>query len=135
MTITPPVDSDVLYEYRAYINDKYQGVYDGDTIYVDVDFGMFARRVRQPIRLLDVDAPEVRGEERLDGVRVRTWLRDQLTPGEEVRIRTYKDKQSFTRWLAHVWRKDSEGNWVHVNQEINDWMRENNLIPGEDDAE
>ena len=127
MTIKPPLPEEDLYEYNAYIAKKYDGVYDGDTIYINVDMGMHIGNNVQGIRLKDVWAPEIRGEEREDGLIVEAWVQTRLNPGDQVRIRTYKDKQSFTRWVADVWRKDDDGNWIHLNEEINNWMKEHDL--------
>ena len=46
-----------MYEYRA----KVRGVYDADTITVDIDLGFGIIYTGQKLRLLGIDAPEVRG--------------------------------------------------------------------------
>jgi micrococcal nuclease len=130
-SIKPPLPDEDLFEYRAWMSKKYDGVYDGDTIYVEIDFGMYSGRRQQAIRLIDVHTPEIRGAERQEGLKVEKWLQSKLLPGEEVRIRTQKDKQSFTRWLGYVWRKDKDGNWILINQEIIAWMIDNGMDPNE----
>lgn len=127
-SIKKPLPDEDLFEYRAWMSKKYDGVYDGDTIYVEVDLGMRIGKREQAIRLIDVDTPEIRGKERQEGLKVEKWLQSNLLPGEEVRIRTKKDKQSFTRWLAYVWRKEDD-EWILVNQEILGWMIENDTGP------
>jgi len=79
------------------INDKSDGlidvwmfpvkscrVYDGDTlmnIVCDLGFGV---TINITGRLYGIDAPEVRGEERPDGMKTRDWLREQLDIAETV---------------------------------------------------
>ena len=89
----------VRYEYSA----KCTGVYDGDTITVDVDLGFGIFLKHQRMRLLGVDTPELRGPERADGLKARDFVRD-LVLEKEVMIRTVKDgKGKYGRWLVEVW--------------------------------
>ena len=47
-----------MYEYRAFVRK----VYDGDTITVDIDLGFDVVLKAQKIRLVRINAPEVRGK-------------------------------------------------------------------------
>ena len=49
------------YLYKATVTE----VYDGDTITVDIDLGLNVWLKDQTLRLLGIDTPELRGEERL----------------------------------------------------------------------
>lgn len=49
------------YLYRAEV----VSVVDGDTIDVDIDLGFYIWIKKQRIRLLDIDAPEMRGESKV----------------------------------------------------------------------
>lgn len=88
------------YRYRAIV----RRVVDGDTIDCDVDLGFRAWRMGERFRLLGVDAPEVRGPERPDGLRAADWLRERLPDGAEIVVETQPDPDAFGRWLARVLR-------------------------------
>jgi micrococcal nuclease len=116
------LSEETLYEYKAVVASKYDGVYDGDTIYLDIDLGMFTWKNAQPIRLLDVSAPEVRGEEKEQGFVVRDHVKTLIKPGDEVRVRTIRDKRSFNRWIGIVWFKSDDGAWRSINDVINTFL-------------
>ena len=83
-----------MYEYRAFVRK----VYDGDTITVDFDLGFDILLKNQKIRLARINTPEVRGEERPEGLRSRDVLREKIS------IKTKKDKKGkYGRWLGEVW--------------------------------
>lgn len=80
-------------------------VYDGDTLWVDIDLGfMISQRIR--LRLLGIDAPELRGQERAAGILSRNFLRSILK-GEDFFVKTEKDKTGkYGRYLATVFLSD-----------------------------
>lgn len=92
-----------MYEYMA----KVISVYDGDTIRADIDLGFGVKLENQQIRLLGMDTPEVRGDERPEGLVVRDYVRAAILD-KEIMLRTFKDsKGKYGRWLAEVYyRKD-----------------------------
>ena len=102
-----------LYEYRAEV----VSVYDGDTITVNVDLGFATWLREEKIRLHGINAPEVRGPERPEGLKARDWLREKLK-GRKILLRTVRDRKGkFGRYLATVFVK--EGNaWVNVNRAL-----------------
>ena len=105
-----------LYEYMAEIVD----VYDGDTVRADIDLGFNTWIRNESIRLFGLNAPEVRGVERPDGLISRDFLREQLAAHERVLLRTVKDKKGkYGRWLADilVWNGDQ---WESINQRLID---------------
>jgi micrococcal nuclease len=88
-----------MYEYRAFVRK----VYDGDTITVDFDLGFDILLKNQKIRLARINTPEVRGEERPEGLRSRDVLREKIS-NKWVTIKTKKDKKGkYGRWLGEVW--------------------------------
>ena len=100
-----------MYRYNAHVIK----VYDGDTITVDIDLGLGVWLRGQKIRLAGIDTPEMRGDEKEEGRKVRDILRDMLLD-EGVTIKTYKDKRGkYGRWLADVYY---EGLFV------NEWLLE-----------
>jgi endonuclease YncB( thermonuclease family) len=59
-----------LYNYRAFVT----GVYDGDSITVDIDLGFNNWMKNQKVRLYGINTPELRGEERPSGLIARDRL-------------------------------------------------------------
>lgn len=92
--ITPP------YIYRAQV----VSVYDGDTITVNIDLGFGVWLYKQKIRLYGINTPEVRGEEREEGLVSRDALRAMLPTGKDIVLETKRDKKGkYGRWLAEVY--------------------------------
>lgn len=93
----PVIDFDP-YVYKAEITE----VYDGDTCTAIVDLGMNVR-IKVKLRLSGINAPEVRGADKLGGIKSRDYLRS-LILHRDVMIKTYKDKtEKYGRWLADIW--------------------------------
>jgi len=113
-----------MYEYKA----KVISVYDADTMRVDIDLGFGVWLKNQSIRWLGIDAWEVRGEEREDGLVARDRVRE-LILDQEVILKTYKDnKGKYGRWLAEVYTIDKvDLEWNNsVNQQL---INEGHAIP------
>ena len=99
----------MMYEYRAYVKK----VYDGDTVTVDIDLGFDVVLQSQKIRLLKINAPEVRGKSRPEGLVSRDALREKVLD-KWITIKTKKDKKGkFGRWLGELWIDDTC---------VNDWL-------------
>lgn len=102
-----------LYAYKAEVTE----VYDGDTITADVDLGFNTWRRDEKLRLFGIDAPEVRGEERPQGLISRDALRAKIL-GKDVIVCTIKDKTGkYGRYLAEIYLDGTN---------INAWLVENN---------
>ena len=100
-----------MYNYKAHI----KAVYDGDTVTAVVDLG-FLHYQEMKLRLYGIDTPEMRGEEREQGIIVRDIVRE-LILDKEVEIHTKKDKQGkYGRYLATI---------ILDEVNINDWLVEN----------
>jgi micrococcal nuclease len=96
-------------------------VYDGDTITCDVDCGFGVTLVKQKIRLIGINAPEVRGDERDAGVISRDALREKIL-NKRVTLKTLKDsKEKYGRYLATILLKE-DGHVIDINK----WLVENN---------
>lgn len=81
-------------------------IYDGDTITVILDLGM-KMYVEKVIRLYGIDTPEIRGEEREDGLISRAWLVEKIEGATNVYIRTFKDKSGkYGRLIGSVYIDD-----------------------------
>lgn len=82
------------YVYRAAV----LSVYDGDTITVAADLGMYVT-VRVRLRLYRINAPEMGSAA---GMAAREHLRSLLVP--PLTIKTFKDPgDKYGRWLADVY--------------------------------
>jgi micrococcal nuclease len=99
-----------MWEYRCRVVD----VYDGDTLTLDVDLGFnVTNRVR--VRLLDIDTPEIRGEERPEGLLAKQFVMEWIAKWEHSTsplapigdddwpfiVRTKKTGK-YGRWLADI---------------------------------
>lgn len=104
------------YTYRAVV----VSVYDGDTITVDVDCGFGVWLKKQKIRLAGINTPEVRGDERDEGLEARDALRAMLPGGRGIVISTSKDKRGkYGRWIAEVYYPTYSGDeplWINANE-------------------
>ncbi len=98
-----------MYRYKAYV----RRAYDGDTITCDIDLGFGVVLQSQNIRLIGLNAPEVRGKSRQDGLKSRDALRSKIV-GKWIILETKKDKKGkYGRWLGNIWLED---------ECINDWL-------------
>lgn len=87
-----------MYEYRAYVKK----VYDGDTVTLDIDLGFGIIIKNQKVRLLGINAPEIRGSSRDLGLKSRDFLRKKILKNWVV-LKTKKDKKGkFGRWLGNL---------------------------------
>lgn len=91
-----------MYDYAA----RVVKVIDGDTFIANVDVGFYMYS-HQHLRLLNYEAPEIRGAERKLGLLAKAKLEEHLPVAMEIRIRTEKS-DSFGRWLAEVmWESEN----------------------------
>ena len=103
-----------LYYYKADVIK----VYDGDTITVNISLGMGVWLYKQKIRLYGINAPEMRGPEKVEGKKSRDWLRERIL-GKEIILKTIKDKTGkYGRLLGEIWFE---------NENINDLLVENGM--------
>lgn len=99
-----------LYHYRAIV----KSVYDGDTCTVDIDLGLKTWINGEKLRLNRINAPEVSGTDRPQGLKTRDFLREQIE-GKEIYIQTLKDRQEkYGRYIAEIWLQDGD-TWVNIN--------------------
>jgi micrococcal nuclease len=100
------------YIYKAHV----VGVYDGDTITVDIDLGLDVWRKDIKLRLARIDAPEMRGTERIDGIKVRDYVRS-LILNKDVTIQTFKDKTGkYGRYIVEVFVDGMNG--INLNDHL-----------------
>lgn len=94
------------FRYKAKVLD----VYDGDSITILLDAG-FKIFIKEKLRLFGINAPEIRGKERKQGLVSRDWIRDKIL-GKEIIVETFKnDKRKYGkygRFLALIFLPDEE---------------------------
>ena len=76
-----------MFEYRAIITK----VYDGDTVTADIDLGFGVWVKKQKLRMMGINAPEIKGASRELGLKSRDALRERIL-NKSVVIKTKKDK-------------------------------------------
>lgn len=101
-----------LYIYKA----KIVKVYDGDTVTALVNLG-FKISFTIKIRLFGINTPEIRGEEREQGLVVRDIVREMILD-KEVMVKTIKDSTGkYGRYLGVIHLDDGTN--------LNQWLVEN----------
>ena len=102
------------YYYPAFVTN----VYDGDTITCNINCGFGVELKKQKIRLFGLNAPEVRGDNKENGILSRDRLREKIL-NKEIMLKTIKDKKGkYGRYLGILFID---------NININEWLIENNL--------
>lgn len=84
-----------MYEYKATITN----VVDGDTVDAIIELGFYLT-AKLRLRLHHINAPEMRGEEKEQGLISKQFLIDRIL-NKEVIINTEKS-DAFGRWLAVI---------------------------------
>ena len=97
-----------IYMYKIDKNDI--SIYDGDTITVTLDLG-FNIKKREKIRFYGINAPELKGIERADGLISKTFLKslidDAILKDKNIYIKTIKDSQEkYGRYLGVLFIDD-----------------------------
>lgn len=107
-----------LYKYKAIVTK----VYDGDTCTLNIDLGLHIWIYGENVRLARINAKEVRGEERPDGLLARDFL-STLILNKEIYIETIKDTtEKYGRYLVEIILIKEDGTELNVN----DYLVENN---------
>jgi len=102
-----------LYQYQGLVTE----VYDGDTCTVKFDLG-FKIHFTEKVRLLGINAPEMRGTDKAKGTISRDKLREKIL-NKTIFIETQKDeKEKYGRYLGVIYIQNESGTFDSVN----DWM-------------
>ena len=88
----------MMYHYKALVTR----VVDGDTVDVNIDLGFNLVHMKQRIRLFGVDAPELKGADKLDGLSAKSWLQAQIENKEIDLISLEHKKGKYGRWLGII---------------------------------
>ena len=98
-------------DYRAY-PAHVESVYDGDTLTAEFDLG-FDLKLTESVRLLGIDAPEVRGESKEFGFISRDYLKDRINGQDVLILVPKKEREKYGRILGII---KYEG--VDINSEL-----------------
>lgn len=112
-----PTEVSMIFEYPNYTyRATVVKIVDGDTIDVMLDLGLYTS-VRKRLRFLDMDAWEVRGEERELGLKATERVTELLDSAEEVMVQTKMDSTGkYGRLLAVVWVRAADSDvFINVN--------------------
>lgn len=88
---------------------KIDSVYDADTIKdIVIDLGFRTFQSLDYVRLYGINAPEVRGAERVYGIAARDWMRTEIAlAGSTFLIKSWKGKKGkYGRWLVEIFVGD-----------------------------
>ena len=102
------------YHYKAKVIDNY----DGDTVKLSLSLGL-SIEVVEKIRLNRINTPEVRGSEKVEGIRSKLALESYLSDNSDdgIEVTTIKDKKGkYGRYIGELWCG---------NVNMNDWLVEN----------
>ncbi len=100
-----------LYYYNAHVTS----VYDGDTLTVDIDLGLKTFVKGEKIRLSRINAPELRGKSRPEGLKSRDRLRE-LVLNKNILLQTIKDKKGkYGRYLGEIWIQLKGKKYTNIN--------------------
>ena len=103
------------YKYDIYVSD----VYDGDTITVDITLGFDVLIKKQKIRLFGINTPEVRGDDKEFGKKVRDYVRNKILH-KNISMYSIKDKKGkYGRYLGIIYYNDNNQD-ICLNQELLD---------------
>jgi len=102
-----------MYSYKCLV----ERVIDGDSVVGIVDLG-FGLKQKMTLRLFGINAPEIRGKQKADGLVSKDWLQIQVE-AQEVTIQTIKDRRGkYGRILAIIHHKGVEINKQMVDLEL-----------------
>ncbi len=107
------------YSYSATVID----VYDGDTFTLDFEIG-FSLRYEDVIRLARVDTPELRGEERPRGIKVRDAVEKLILNKRVIAHTDEDDRGKYGRLLTEIYYQDTKCScWINLS----DYLLENGM--------
>ena len=107
-----------MFQFEQHFRLDVNRVIDGDTLDVSFYLGLGIWLNNQRVRLRGINTPEMKGEERPQGIAVREYLVDALKKAEVVVAKTdEKSKGKYGRFLVILFAKIS-GKWINVNKEL-----------------
>lgn len=131
------MDEDDVSDFRYRYDARVREVYDGDTIYVDIDLGLRVWQHGVGLRLFGVDTPELRGESKDAGYAARDFVCAALARVPVADVAGFEksgrrlvlpspvpvflhshgdDDGKYGRLLSTVWFYDDGGQLVSLNE-------------------
>jgi micrococcal nuclease len=102
------------YHYEAFVTS----VYDADTITAEISFGQNIYRKKNKLRLFGINAPEVRGPQRPQGLLARDYLR-ALILNKTIAVETILDKKGkYGRLLAILYLETYPDHFININEQL-----------------
>ena len=99
---------------------KVTKIYDADTYTCDIELGLDIVLHNQKIRLLNINAPEMRGLEKLEGKLARDYVRNLIfSTADSAVILDITGKGKYGRWIANVWI-ETKDTLMLINQHLVD---------------
>ncbi len=98
-----------MYTYKA----KLIKVVDGDTVDFSLDLGMSIYS-KQRIRLLGINSPEMRGENKEDGKAAKAHIIDMLNKEGDIVVKTEKQGK-YGRYLGTIYLNGTDINQQMIN--------------------
>jgi micrococcal nuclease len=77
-------------------------IYDGDTITANVNLGFDFIWTNKRIRLAGLNAPEVTGDTKATGLKVRDWLKTRLTGKNVYVVSIFDQTEKYGRYLGII---------------------------------
>lgn len=96
--------------YSAVVTD----IYDGDTFTLNFDLG-FGLQYEDVIRLARVDTPEIRGEERPEGLQVRDIVEGLILNKSIIAVTDQDERGKYGRLIAEIYFQEDE-HWINLSQ-------------------
>lgn len=94
-----------MYEYKVKSIDR---VVDGDTVYLTIDLGFYVN-YRVKLRIEGIDAPEIRGPERPQGMIVKEYAKELLDLHQgDLILKTTRKPDKYGRWLGDIFMEDHQ---------------------------
>lgn len=95
-------------------------VYDGDTLNCTIDVFLNQKLIDERIRLYGIDTPELRGDEKANGILVRDIVRERIKLSQDRCFLKVHGRGSFGRLLADVYLYEKDSIYC-----LNEWLLEN----------
>jgi len=105
-----------MYNFERFHRVKVDSVIDGDTLIVSIYLGLGVWLNSQHVRLLGINAPEIKGEERSQGLVSKAFMERLLRQADEVLVKTAEEKhEKYGRFLVTLFARH-EGKWYDLNK-------------------
>jgi len=100
-----------MFTYKGHVTR----VIDGGTADVSVDLG-FKMYTKQRLRFARINTPEVRGEERMQGLKVKEFVTKKIF-NRPIEIKTAKTGK-YGCYIAEIYYYDNTGTLINLNDEL-----------------